>query len=98
MSTRLTETDVKRIAKLAHLDLTREETALFTKQLAGILEYAQRLQEVDTSTVSATWHRGTAYVDLRSDTLRPSLPRESVLADAPDAAPEGLFRVPKVIG
>ena len=98
MPTRLTRADVERIAALAHLDLTADETALFAKQLAQILEYAERLREVDTTQVSATWHPSAAPAALRDDVRRPSLAREDALAGAPDAAPDGLFRVPKVIG
>lgn len=98
MPTRLTRTDVERIAALAHLDLTDDETELFTEQLGQILEFAERLQQVDTSTVSATWHPGARTDRLRPDVLRPSLSREDALASAPDPAPDGLFRVPKVIG
>ena len=98
MPTRLTRADVERIAALAHLDLTEDETELFTRQLAQILEYAERLQEVDTDAVTARWHPGTTVSLLRPDVLRPSLTREDALANAPDAAPDGLFRVPKVIG
>ena len=98
MSTRLTRTDVERIATLAHLDLTEDETEVFTRQLAQILEYAERLDEIDTEAVTATWHPGTTAAPLRSDVQRPSLAREEALANAPDAAPDGFFRVPKVIG
>ena len=98
MSTRLTKAAVERIAALAHLDLTKDETDLFTIQLAKILEYAERLQDVDTSAISATWHPARASAGLRPDTPRPSLAQEDALKNAPDAAPEGLFRVPKVLG
>ena len=98
MSTRLTKADVERIAALAHLDLTKDETDLFTNQLAKILEYAERLQDVDTSAISATWHPAGASAGLRPDTPRPSLAQEDALKNAPDTAPEGLFRVPKVLG
>ena len=97
MSTVLTAADVERIAALAHLELTDPEIALFTTQLTQILEYAERLKEVDTSAVSATWHPGAGAPDLRPDTEQPSLPREDALAAAPERGPEGLFRVPKVI-
>ena len=97
MSTVLTVADVERIAALAHLELTDAEVALFTTQLTQILDYAERLKEVDTSAVSATWHPGAGAPDLRPDTERPSLPREDALAGAPERGPEGLFRVPKVI-
>ncbi|HEY5616809.1 MAG TPA: Asp-tRNA(Asn)/Glu-tRNA(Gln) amidotransferase subunit GatC [Vicinamibacterales bacterium] len=99
MSSGLTVADVERIAALAHLELTEEEKALFTRQLADILAYAQQVQAIDTSGVPATAH---VHVDERSereDELRPSLPLEDVLANAPDASAEaGLFRVPRVIG
>jgi len=99
MSSGLTVADVERIAALAHLELTEEEKALFTRQLADILAYAQQVQAIDTSGVPATAH---VHVDERSereDELRPSLPLEDVLANAPDAsAAAGLFRVPRVIG
>ena len=97
MPTRLSAADVERIAALAHLDLNDAETELFTTQLAQILEYAERLKEVDTSAVSATWHPGAAAPGLRDDTVRPSLPLEDALAGAPERGPGGLFRVPKVI-
>src|SRR5688572_20546196 len=49
MSATLTAADVERIAALAHLDLTADETVLFTRQLADILHYAEQIQELDTS-------------------------------------------------
>ena len=98
MSSPLTKSDVKRVARLAHLDLTDEEQTLFSEQLAQILEYAERLQEVDTTNVSATWHPGTEVGPLRPDTARPSLGNDEALANAPAPGPRGLFRVPKVIG
>ena len=51
MANELTRHDVNRIAELAHLQLSDEEAALFTRQLGDILRYAERLQEVDTTTV-----------------------------------------------
>ena len=98
MPHRLTRAGVERIAALAHLALTDDEIELFTEQLGQILEYAERLQHVDTSAVSATWHPGAATGALRPDVPRPCLAREDALAGAPDPAAEGLFRVPKVIG
>ena len=94
----LTVADVERIAALAHLELTDDEKQLFTRQLAGILDYAQQLQAVDTSGVAATAHVGARPRE-RDDEPRPSLPIAEAVANAPDAAAgEGLFRVPRVIG
>lgn len=90
--------DVERIAALAHLELTEDEKALFTRQLAEILAYAEQVQAVDTSGVPATAHVLAERIE-RDDEGRPSLPREEALANAPDAARgAGLFRVPRVIG
>ena len=99
MSSRLTRADVERIAALAYLDLTEDETKLFTQQLTQILDYAECLQQVDTTSVSAAWHPRAAETPLRPDVLRPSLTREDALANAPDAvSDDGLFKVPKVLG
>ncbi|MBI3047329.1 MAG: Asp-tRNA(Asn)/Glu-tRNA(Gln) amidotransferase subunit GatC [Acidobacteria bacterium] len=97
MASSLTVADVERIAALAHLELTAEEKALFTRQLADILAYAEQVQAVDTSGVPATAHVHAERSE-REDEPRPSLPREEALANAPDPAPDaGLFRVPRVI-
>jgi aspartyl-tRNA(Asn)/glutamyl-tRNA(Gln) amidotransferase subunit C len=98
VSTTFTIEDVERIARLANLELTRDEKALFTRQLADILAYAEQVQAVDTTGVEATAHVNAHGVE-RPDEPAPSLAVEDALANAPDSAPEaGLFRVPRVIG
>jgi len=99
MSQSFSREEVERIAALAALELTAEEVEMFTRQLAGILEYAQQVQTIDTTGVPPTAHvLGNRPVD-RPDELRPSLERDEVLAAAPDPSPAaGLFRVPRVIG
>ncbi len=98
MSNRLTKAEVQRIARLAHLDLTDEEQALFARQLGQILEFAERLRDVDTTGISATWHPVSEPGPLRPDTPRESLTNDSALRNAPAPGPQGLFRVPRVIG
>lgn len=98
MST-LTVADVERIASLAQLELSDDEKQLFTRQLAGILDYAEQLQAVDTTGVPATAHVDAAHGVERDDEPRPSLSTAEALANAPDPALDaGLFRVPRVIG
>lgn len=98
MAADLTIADVERVAALAHIELTEDEKALFTRQLAGILHYAEQIQALDTTGVPATAHVNAAQHE-RDDELRPSLPVAEAIANAPDGAPEaGLFRVPRVIG
>jgi aspartyl-tRNA(Asn)/glutamyl-tRNA(Gln) amidotransferase subunit C len=98
VSTTLTIADVERIARLANLELTRDEKELFTRQLASILAYAEQVQAVDTAGVEATAHVNVRGVE-RSDEPVPCLDVSAAVANAPDAAPDaGLFRVPRVIG
>jgi aspartyl-tRNA(Asn)/glutamyl-tRNA(Gln) amidotransferase subunit C len=93
-----TEKDVERLARLAHLALTPAETSLFSRQLADFLAYAEQVQQLDTSGIAPTSHAIGAPTELRNDEVMPSLPRDVVLAQAPEAALEaGLFKVPRVI-
>jgi aspartyl-tRNA(Asn)/glutamyl-tRNA(Gln) amidotransferase subunit C len=90
--------DVRRIAALARLALTPDEIDLFSTQLASILAYATIVQEVDTTGVPPTSHPLSDEPRWREDAAVPSLPRDEVLANAPDVATRaGLFRVPKVL-
>jgi aspartyl-tRNA(Asn)/glutamyl-tRNA(Gln) amidotransferase subunit C len=98
MADRLGRADVERVAALAHLALTDEERERFTQQLAQILAYAEQIREVDTSGVPPTSHVLTRHPAFRADEVRPSLPREEALANAPEADPAaGLFKVPRVL-
>jgi aspartyl-tRNA(Asn)/glutamyl-tRNA(Gln) amidotransferase subunit C len=95
----LTYDDVDRIAALARLALTDRERELFARQLADILTYAEQIGRVSTEGVAPTSHVQFERSVLRDDVVQPSLRREDVFANAPDASPAaGLFRVPKVIG
>ena len=98
MSSSLTKADVQRIAQLAHLELTESEQELFLQQLSQILDYAERLQDVETTDVPPTWHPESGLRPLRQDIPKPSLSTEDALSNAPAPGPRNLFRVPKVIG
>lgn len=91
--------DIERIAALAHLELREDEVELFAKQLGDVLEYANQLQQIDTTDVEPTSSVLIGEEGERADVPTESLDRGLALANAPDAAPEvGLFRVPRVIG
>jgi aspartyl-tRNA(Asn)/glutamyl-tRNA(Gln) amidotransferase subunit C len=100
MPTTLTRAEVARIAALARLELTPEETALFAEQLGAILSYFEDLRRADTTNVPPTAQvGGLAAAALRDDAPRPSLDRERLLRSAPEADSDaGLFTVPRVIG
>lgn len=94
-----TREQVAAIAALANLDLDPAEIDLFARQLGEILAYADEVQQIDTAGVPPTASVVAARTADRPDEARPSLHRRDVLANAPDAAPDGsLFRVPRVIG
>lgn len=109
---KVTEKDVAYVADLANLDLSDQERAGMLRDLNSILEYVDRLNELDTSRVPPMAQVSDRYgVDesrqgsdrfsyaIREDILeglRKSLPHEEALANAPDAD-EQFFRVPKVI-
>jgi aspartyl-tRNA(Asn)/glutamyl-tRNA(Gln) amidotransferase subunit C len=90
--------DVERVARLARLELSPDETALFARQLGQVLAYAGALRAIDTTGVPPDARAAPDSV-LRDDVVRPSLPRDALLAAAPDPdLAAGLFKVPRVIG
>jgi aspartyl-tRNA(Asn)/glutamyl-tRNA(Gln) amidotransferase subunit C len=96
---KISEKDVAYVADLAHLELSAEERVRFLRDLNSILEYVDRLNELDTSQVQPMMQASHGEIALRDDILeglRKSLPHDVALANAPDA--DGtFFRVPKVI-
>ncbi len=92
MSVRLTQDEVRHVAELAKLRLTEAEIEQFTGQLSAILDYAQRLQEVDTSHVPPTPYVLPLANVMRRDEPRPGLSNDAALANAPDRD-QGFFRV-----
>ena len=94
----LSRQDVQRIADLARLELSEEELDLFTRQLGDILTYVEQIRALDTTGVVPTSQVLNRPVD-RDDVPAPTLSREDLLRNAPDAALEaGMFKVPRVIG
>lgn len=88
--------DVEHVAKLARLELTEEEKAKYAEQLGAILDYAQKLNELDTENVPPTSHVLPIANVMRDDEPRPSWPIEKVMLNAPDEE-DGQFRVPAVL-
>ncbi len=88
--------DVEHVARLARLELSEEELALYTRQLDDILGYVEQLDEVDVAGVEPLAHGAHGDNVFRKDVAKPSLDREKALEGAPDS--DGWhFRVPKVI-
>ena len=98
MSASLSREEVLRIAELARLDLTADEVELFTRQLAGILDYVEQIRALETTGVPPTSHVMNRPLE-RDDVVVAPLHRSEALANAPDSASEsGLFKVPRVMG
>ena len=105
----VSEKDVSYVADLAHLELTADERARMLKDLNSILGYIERLNQLDTANVepmaqvasrygvSKDARAGEAFADaMRADELRPSLPHDEAMKNAPQT--DGtFFKVPKVI-
>jgi aspartyl-tRNA(Asn)/glutamyl-tRNA(Gln) amidotransferase subunit C len=94
---RISAADAAHVARLARLDLTADELAQFTGQLAAVLEHAADVEALDTEGVPPTAHPLPVRNVLRPDVVVPSLDREEVLAQAPDVA-DHRFRVPRILG
>jgi aspartyl-tRNA(Asn)/glutamyl-tRNA(Gln) amidotransferase subunit C len=96
----ITEADVKKIADLAHVEITDEELCALTPQMAAIVEYVEQLSELDTSNVEPATGgltpEGERTRASREDAARPSLGQKLALEEAPDPS-HGHFRVPKVL-
>jgi aspartyl-tRNA(Asn)/glutamyl-tRNA(Gln) amidotransferase subunit C len=92
--------DVRKIAELAHLEISDEEVELYTPQMASIVEYVEQLNELDVGDIEAALGgltaAGEATESDREDLVRPSLGQALALDQAPDAH-SGHFRVPKVL-
>jgi aspartyl-tRNA(Asn)/glutamyl-tRNA(Gln) amidotransferase subunit C len=88
--------EVRHIANLARLKLSREEEVRYAEQLSAVLDYAARLKQVNTSHISPTSSVLPFDAPLRDDNPRPSPARERMLSNAPDQE-GGLFRVPPVL-
>jgi len=88
--------DVAYVARLARLNLTDAETALFQKQLGDVLKYADKLSEVDVSHVEAAAHAVPIFNVFREDEARDWFRAEQALSNAPRQV-NGLFIVTKVV-
>ena len=88
--------DVRYVSHLARLALTPEEEQKLASQLGDILGYIEKLKEVDVSGVEPTAHAFPLVNVTRPDEVRPSIPNEEALRNAPAQA-NGLFIVPKIV-
>lgn len=89
--------EIEHVALLARLKLSEREKELFSKQVGGIIDYINKLNELDTTNIEPTAHILAIKNVFREDTeARPSLPRDKALQNAPERN-DGFYGVPKII-
>lgn len=95
----LTEQDIRRVAELANLALTEEETKRMAHDISGILVHIDKLNELDTTNVepmTQVLYAAGETATLREDVERPSLSNADAVANAPVSG-AGYYKVPRVI-
>jgi aspartyl-tRNA(Asn)/glutamyl-tRNA(Gln) amidotransferase subunit C len=90
MTQPITEEMVRHIGKLSRIELSGQEVSTFARQLGDVLEYFDKLQELDTEGVTPMAHAIELTNVLADDTPREGLSTDDALAN--------FFRVPKVLG
>lgn len=93
---KITPEEVEHVALLARLQFSPQEIERFTTQLNSLLDYMDKLGQLDTRQVEPTFHAVNQKNILREDSVRSSLPRDLTLSNAPDGD-RGFFQVPKII-
>jgi aspartyl-tRNA(Asn)/glutamyl-tRNA(Gln) amidotransferase subunit C len=93
---KITMDEVKHVAHLARLAVTEEEAEKFSKQLGAIIEFAEELNELDTTNVKPTTHVLKMRNIMREDKPAKGLPLEEVLKNAPDHQ-DGQIKVPTIL-
>jgi aspartyl-tRNA(Asn)/glutamyl-tRNA(Gln) amidotransferase subunit C len=96
MSKKIDEAQVRKVAKLARLELANSEIEEFTVQLSAILDYVEKMNELDTTDVEPLAHCLPISNVFRNDSIKASLGTEKTLANAPQRDGE-FFKVPKIL-
>ncbi len=94
--TRISVEEVRHVARLARIEIAEGELEGYRAQLDAILGYMAELDRIDVAGVEPTYHAVAIRAPLRDDRVRPSLPRDEVLAAAPQVE-DGGFAVPRVL-
>ena len=89
----LSRDQVLHVARLARLELTDDEVERYSGELSKVLDYIEKIEELDLTDVEPTSHVVDVENALRADEPRPAWPRDAVLEAAPDPS-DGGFRVP----
>ena len=88
--------DLQHVVKLARIELSVEEEQRIGPQLSEIIQYVEKLSELDVDDIETTAHAVQLTNVLREDQLCPSLSQDDAMRNAPKSA-KGLFVVPKIV-
>lgn len=96
LAMQITDEKIAQLAHLARLEFNAEQNEQIKADLERILDFCEKLREVDTSGVDPLIYLTQEFNHLRDDEIRDTLPKEEALRNAP-AADSDYFKVPKVI-
>jgi len=96
MAEKIDQAQVRKVARLSRLDLTEAEVEEFTCQLSAILDYVEKMNELDTDNIEPLAHCLPISNVFRADSVKESLGTEKTLANAPQRNGE-FFKVPKIL-
>ncbi len=93
---KINSNDVRKVAKLARLELNEDLIETYTSQLEKILEYVDQLEKVDTDNVPPTTRAVEVVNVLREDSIQDTDVREELINLAPNRDGD-FFKVPKIL-
>ena len=94
--TKISSSDVRKVAQLSRLELPEDQIQTYTKQLEEILSYVEQLQEIDTENIPPTTRAVEVVNAMREDIVEVSCSREDLLNQAPQREGD-FYRVPKIL-
>lgn len=93
---KITKEQVEHVANLARLNLTEEEKEQMTTDMEAIIEFANRINEIDIDNIDPTAHIVPVNNVFREDEVNPSFSRDELLSNAPNKE-NGCFSVPRIV-
>ena len=93
---KITEKDIETVASLSRLNIREDEVPAVMEKLDKFLNYVENLQSIDTTDIEPTTYALKMQNVFREDVVKPSLPRELALSNAP-LKEDGYFKVPRVL-
>ncbi len=94
--TKISSSDVRKVAQLARLELQEDQIETYTKQIEEILTYVDQLQEIETENIPPTMRAVEVVNAMREDQIEVNCSREDILNQAPHREGD-FFRVPKIL-